>query len=115
VLVAVVGGHRAEEDLDVLDAALVVGEGASGDGGAVAAIARLGVAPEDGPVRGKVRAEGDVEQAALTAGVHLGEARDGRAEGAVGGDEAEAARPLGDEETAVRQRLDGPRVLEAGG
>ena len=64
---AVEGRQHAEDHADLIEAAAVVRQHAARDAGAVAAVARLGVAPEDRAVRSERRAQRDVEQPALAA------------------------------------------------
>src|SRR5690606_12604491 len=80
----------------------------------VAVIAGLGLAEVDHPVGLELGAERDVEKTRLAAGLYLGDAVDRLADLAVGRDDPHASRPLRNEQVAVRQRLDGPRMLEAG-
>ena len=69
VQVVGVGRHRAQDHLHLLDRAAVGRQPPARHAGAVAALARLGVAPEDRAVVGEARAQRHVEQAALAARV----------------------------------------------
>jgi hypothetical protein len=73
---AVEGRQHAEDHADLVEAPAVGRQHAARDAGPVAAVARLGVAPEDRPVRCERRAERDIEQPALSARVDRGQAAD---------------------------------------
>ena len=104
------------DHLHVLDARrIAVHEPAARDGGVVHAVAGFGVAPVNEPIRREPRIDRDVEQAALAARVDRRKPGDGLGQLPVGGDDAQAARPLGHEHLAVRQERHAPRILERAG
>src|SRR5690606_17365085 len=102
----------AEDHADITHAPIVLRQHATGDRGAIAALARLCIAPEDGAVVREVRTQGNIEQAALAAGIDPGQSADRLAQCAVGGYDAHAARPLRHEQAPIRQRLDRPRMFQ---
>ena len=113
---AVVGRLRAEDHLHLLEAASHRRESTPR-----ATLVPLppsrgsAVAPEDRAVGREGRAQRDVEQAALPARVDRRHAGDRRPDLAARGDDAQAPGLLGDEQVAVGQRLDRPRILEPAG
>ncbi len=66
--------HLAEDHLHLLDAAFVRRQHALGERRAVAAFARLGIAPVNRAIGGELRIECYVEQAALALEINLGQA-----------------------------------------
>ena len=80
--------------------------------GRVAPAAGFAVAPVDELVVGELRVERHVEQAALAAGVHLRQAGQRGAGLAVEPDDAHPPRPFGDQQAAVGQEREPPRVLQ---
>ena len=72
----------------------------------------LGVGHVDEPVVGELGVEGDVHQAAVAVGPHLGQARDGLRVEDVVTNHAQPAVPLGDEHAAVGHERDGPGMRQ---
>src|SRR5690606_12352596 len=113
VVSSVVGGHRAEDHLHIGDTSTVLGEHATSDGRAVAPLAWLRVRPENQAAGFEIGGEGHVEQAPLALCVHVGQAAYGLTQCPIGTDHAHPSRALRDQEAAIRERLNGPGMLEA--
>ena len=79
---------------------------------AAAVVVPLGVGHVDQPVVGELGVEGDVHQAAVAVGPHLGQARDGLRVELIVPHHAQPAVPLGDEHAAVGHERDGPGVRQ---
>ena len=115
MLVAVIDGQGAEDDLDVLDACSIVRQTAARDRGSVAALAGSGIAPIDHAILRKARSDDHIQQAALTARIDGRQARDRFADLALGGDDAQTARLFSHQPAAVRQGRQTPGVDKARG
>jgi len=108
-------GHLVVDRLHAIDPRRrSVDQPASRDRGVVQpAVARLGVAPIDHPVRGEAGIERDVEQPALPARVDDGKPGDRRRQRTVVRDDAQTSGALGDEHPPVRQERETPRMLQS--
>ena len=116
VQAAAVLGLLAEDHLDVGQPLAVVRQARPRQRRAVAgALARLAEAEVDGAVAGEVRIGDHVQQAALPAGHHLGQALQRRLQLAVGLHHAHAAGALGHQKAPLGQKGHRPRVLQAAG
>ena len=109
-------GLLAEDDLHVLQPLRILRQPGTRQRRAVGrALAGLAEAKVDRAVAGK-RGIGDhIQQTALPAGRHLGQALHGGLHLAVGVDHAQAAWPLGDQKAPVGKKRDRPGVLQAAG
>ena len=80
-----------------------------------AALALAGIGEIEHGVPREVGVQADVEQAALAARIDLGQAADRRPFEPAVGEDAQPARPLGDQQAAVGQEGHAPRLLEIEG
>ena len=91
----------AEDDLDVVEPALAVGEPGARDCGASTALGPLGKAEIEALVLRKGFVGDDVEQAALAGRPHLGNALERRRDLSFRRDDAHAARTLGHQHRSI--------------
>jgi hypothetical protein len=113
VVAAADAGALAEDDREVLQPS--VGEPRACHRGGGAAVAGPGIREIDPPVAGEGRIQGYVEQAALPFGVHLRHALHRIGQPAVRRDDAQPARPFGDQHPPVGQERERPGVRQSGG
>ncbi|OMP12863.1 spermatogenesis-associated protein 21 [Corchorus olitorius] len=106
-------GLLAEDHLEVADRALVVGQPAIADRRARLAVARFGVRQVYAPILREAGREHHVEQAALALGPHARHAGERRRQLARAVEQAQPARPLGDQHAAVGQEGQAPGMFEA--
>ena len=99
------------DHLDVLEAVLAQASPGHCRTGQVP-LARFGIRQIHEAVVGKGRVERDIEQAALATGLDLWHAREGRGDAAIWVDAAEPPRSFGHEQTPVREKGQGPGMLE---
>jgi hypothetical protein len=69
----------------------------------------FGVAPVDELVLGEFGVEGDAEESALVAGIDFGESGVGFGDFAIRGNNAKAAKSLGDQQVVVGKKGEAPR------
>ncbi|CAI8851119.1 protein of unknown function [Methylocaldum szegediense] len=112
VLGAVIGRYRPKDHSNLLQATPVGRQHAPGDSGAVAAPPRLGIAPVDCPVGREVRAQCNIEQTALAAGVDRRHPDYRRTQIPFGRDDSHTAGFFGDEHIAAWKRFHRPRLLK---
>ncbi|MNU98958.1 hypothetical protein D3C71_890790 [compost metagenome] len=109
-------GPLAEDHLDVLQAASILGQRGPGQRRAVAACARrcgLGKTKEDAAVAGKGSVRHHIQQAALPACCHSRHPGQWGADLPAGTDNPHAPRPLSDQKLPLRQKGHRPRVIQA--
>src|SRR5688572_20754158 len=102
---AVVRRQRPEDDADLLESPAILREHTARDTGRISIVPRFGVAPVNGAVRREVRTERYVEQTTLTAVEDRRDSGDWFTNFALRRDDPDAARFLGDQQVAARQRL----------
>src|SRR5690606_18280083 len=100
----------APDDLHVLERTLA--EAAAGDGGARSALTGLGEGEVQQAILRERRAGGHIEQAALTADLHAGQAVERLRQLAAPPDDPHAARTLRPDHPAVRAHGKAPGMLQ---
>lgn len=110
-------GHLLEDHLHVFKLRVATGFNQAGlcQSRAIATIARFGIAEVDRVVGGESRVQRHIEQAALSARMHLRQARHRIGDLAIGRHDAQVAGSFRDEIAAIGHELEGPRHVQPPG